>query len=238
MSSRTESIEAVRARIIDPGRTGGAKTMETADVGRAVDNAVSRYSKDRPRELITSFTGSASHYYDMPTNLPAWIRGFSAIIGVDYPAASLSDNEQPQWLAGRDWEVYASATDVEYLYFPVHTPGTAETVRINYTAPHSHTDSTDTIYAGDLEAVRDLGASIVCEMLATRASGMSHSGISADSVNYRDAQLRYTQEAKAWYEKYRVQMGFPSDGSSKACGIVLSYPSERANREGYILHDN
>ncbi len=234
MSTRTESIEAVRARLIDPGRVGGAKTMEPADVGRAIDTAVTRYSKDRPRELITGFSGSASHYYDMPTNLPSWVRGFSVIVAVDYPAGTLSG--QPQWMAQRDWEIYANATDTEYVYFPVYAPGTAETVRVTYTAPHSHTDSADTVYAGDLEAVRDLGASIVCEMLATRSAGLRDSGISADSVNYRDAQLRYTQEAKAWFEKYRVAMGFPLDGSPKAAGIVTSYPSERDTRAGYLFH--
>jgi hypothetical protein len=234
MSSRTESIESIRARIIDPGRAGGNKTMETADVGRALDNAVSRYSKDRPRELVASFSGSVSHYYDMSTNLPSWVRGFSVLNAVEYPVGTA--NVDHQWLDSRDYEIYASATDTDYVYFPVHTPGTAETIRARYSAPHTHTDSTDTVYSEDLEAVRDLGASIVCEMLATRASGMTNSGINADSVNYRDAQLRYTQEAKAWYEKYKIHMGFPSEGP-RAVGIVLSYPSESTNRTGYILHD-
>lgn len=237
MATRTESIEAVRARLLDPGRaSGGAKSMEQADIGRAVDMAVGKYSKDRPRQLVASFSGSASHYYDMPTNLASWVRGFSVVQKVDCPAPTLSKNGEPNWLDRRDFEVYLSATDTEYLYFPVHQPGTADTVRVWYTTPHTHSDSTDTVYTSDLEAVRDLAASFACEMLATRASGSRDSGIGADSVNYRDAQLRYTQEAKAWLEKYRSSIGLPADGSPPAASTVWYIPSERQRREGWLLH--
>lgn len=236
MATRTESIEAVRARLVDPGRGGGAKTMELADIGLALDSAVARYSKDKPRKLIVSFSGSGARYYSVASYLPGWIRGFSEIVAVEYPAVSISDDEEPQWLDPRDWEIYSSATDTEYLYFPIHTPGTTETVRVVFTARHTHTDDSDTVYEQDLEAVRDLAASIACEMLATRASGFGSSGIAADSVNYRDSQLRYSQQAKAWLEKYKRHMGIPVDGSAKAAGIVLEYPSERSRRESYLMH--
>ena len=210
--------------------------MEPADLGRAVDMAVARYSKDRPRKVLSSFTGSASHYYDMATNMSSWVRGFSVIEKIDYPAPDLTGDEEPDWREGRDFEVYLSATDTEYLYFPVHEPGTAETVRVWYSAPHTHTDSTDTVYAGDIEAVRDLATSFVCEMLATRAAGSRDSGISADSVNYRDSQLRYTQEAKAWLEKYRLGLGLPADGSAPGVSTVWFIPSERQRRDKWLLH--
>jgi hypothetical protein len=200
--------------------------------------AVSRYSKDRPRSVTASFSGSASHYYPIETYLPNWVRGFSVIQTVDYPASLLSDNSEPHWLDWRDYEVYQTATDTEYVYFPVHTPGTAETVRVYHSTLHIHNDDTDTVYAGDLEAVRDLAASVACEMLATRVAGSRDSSIGADSVNYRDGQLRYTQEAKAWLEKYKSALGLPLDGSPKSAGIIVAMPSERRRREGYLFHGN
>lgn len=237
MATLTESIEAVRARLIDPARASGSvRTMEQADLARAVSMAVARYSKDRPRVVVASFSGSASHYYDISTNGTAWVRGFSVVQKVDYPAPTLSDDDEPNWLDQRDYEVYLSATDTEYWYFPVHEPGTADTVRVWYTAPHIHTSTKDTIYANDLEPVRDLACHFACEMLATRASGSRDTSIAADSVNQRDRQLRYTQEAKAWLEKYRLGIGVPIDGSPTGQSTTWFIPSERQRREGWLLH--
>ncbi len=237
MSTRTESIEAVRARLLDPGRSsGGTKTLELNDLGRAIDAAVKRYSKDRPRHFVASITGAGTRYYAVSSNLSSWVRGSSVVEKVNYPADTISEDENPQWLDDRDYEIYLDATDTEYLYFPVHEPSATETIRCHYTAPHTHTDATDTIFANDLEAMRDLAAGIACEMLATRASGSTDSTIGADSVNYRDKQMRYRQEADAWTARYREQMGLPKDGSPAASAVVWEWQSERAERQSWLLH--
>ena len=236
-STRTASIAAVKARHLDPSRnTGGTRLVDDMDVGRAVDRAVDTYGRHRPRTIVASVTGNGTHYYVVSTQLTSWVRGFSAITAVDYPAKAISANTQPYWLSDRDFEIYLDATDTEYLYLPVHAPASTETMRVHYTAPHTHTDATDTIFQEDLEAVRDLAAGVLCEMLATRASGSSDSTIAADSVNYRDKQLRYNQEAKAWREMYYRHLGLPIDGGVSAASVTWEWKTERASRQAYLFH--
>ncbi len=237
MSTRTESIAAVKSRFLDPSRTtGGTRLVDDMDVGRAVDMAVSRYSKQKSRIFAVFVTGNGTHYYAISSNLPGWVRGFSVIENVSFPAEAISENDQPQWLDTRDYEIYTDATDTEYLYLPVHAPRATEVMRVWHTAPHTHNDATDSIFVQDLEAVRDLATSILCEMLATRASGSSDSTIGADSINYRDKQMRYRQEADAWMVKYREHMGLPKDGSPAASAVVWEWRSERAERQSWLFH--
>jgi hypothetical protein len=66
-------------------------------------------------------------------------------------------------------------------------------------------------------------------MLATRAAGSSDSTIGADSVNYRDAQLRYKQQAEAWMQSYSDRMGQAMDGTPAGASANANWNSRNLN---------
>lgn len=215
MAAPSATRQAVRYRLMDVDPTNPLLDDATT-LDAAIAAAVSRYSTDRPREVVEDEVGTGSPYFVLVGTgavLASWLDGVSSIKRIEYPAAAIGASYRPTYLDRQDdWtETYRDGSKT-YLYLRGAVPSVAETVRITYTAPHTHTSVTDTVPAGDREALYDLAAYYACIALGTKAAGSSDSTISADSVNYRDSQLRYKQQAELWLGSYNDRMGI-SDGS-------------------------
>lgn len=195
----------------------------------AISAAVAHYSNDRPRsDLVEDVTGTGSQYYALTGASPvltAWADGFSRVVSIDYPAGAVAVGYTPTWLdPDLDWRYYRNETAL-YLWLPGSTPSATQTLRITYTAMHVHSTTVDTVPAGDLEALYDLGAHYLCQMLATKAAGNQDSLIAADSTNYRDAQLRFSQQAKAWLDSYNRRLGLASGVAPASATADWSRPT-------------
>lgn len=213
MTAPAGTLTKVRRRIDDLSATNPiAADGDVLD--EAIASAVSRYTTDRPRELTADVTGTGSEFYPLTGGgavLASWSDGVSQILAIDYPAAPVAAGYAPNWLdSSFDWTTYRDAT-IEYLRFRSVTPTATEKARVTYTAPHVHTTVLDTIPPGDLDAVCDLAASYACQALATKAAATQDSLIAADSTNYRDGQLRFSQQAKNWEDSYKRRMNIKDD---------------------------
>lgn len=237
MAAPTATRNKVRYRIVDVSATNPLLADATT-LDEAITAATTRYGQDRPREIVEDVTGTGDNVYPLTGGgkvVASWADGASRIVSIDYPAEAVSGSYTPTWLdSDTDWTTYKDETLV-YLRFPNHTPGATETVRITYTAPHTHTSVTDTVPAADLDALCDLAAHYACLALATKHAASQDSVIAADSTNYRDSQLRFRQQAEDWLKSYRERMGIPSgkDGASGVQGASATVDWTRAGTTGW-----
>lgn len=206
----TATADKVRYRLMDLS-TSNPRFEDQDVLEEAIASAVTHYSNDRPRDnVVEDVTGNGGGYYVLVGTSPvlaSWSDGFSRVTSIDYPAGTVVAGYTPTWLdPDIDWRYYRVGTTL-YLRLVSHAPAATEKLRVTYTARHSHTTVSDTVPAQDLDALCDLAAHYACTMLATKAAGNQDSVIAADATNYRDAQLRYSQQAKAWLDSYERRMG-------------------------------
>lgn len=214
MAAPTSTKVKVKRRLLDLSDDNPLLANDEA-LEECIAQAVTRYSQDRPREIVDDVTGSGANVYPLTGAskvLASWSDGTSRIVSIDYPAEAVSGDFTTSWLdSDIDWSTYKDET-VVWLRLPNHSPAATETMRITYTAPHTHTSVTDTVPAADLDALCDLAAHYACLALQTKAAGNQDSIIAADSTNYRDAQLRYRQAAEDWLKSYEARMGITDGG--------------------------
>lgn len=209
----------VRHRLLDLSDTNQL-LLDGSTLDEAINRALVRYSTDRPRNIMADVSGDDGPYYPLTGEeavISGWLPGISNIESIEYPAEDVSPTYAPTYLDPTfGWKVY-TAGDIAYVRFLGTKPAVGAKFRLTYTGLHAHTDALDTIPLTDIEAVCDLAASYACLMLATKASGNQDSIISADSTNYRDAQLRYSQMAKLWEDQYKTAL---DQGSAAGGGGV------------------
>jgi hypothetical protein len=113
-----------------------------------VKAAVERYSRDNPYEVTADVTGDGGNYYAIASSLSAWSEGYSQIIGIEYPAPTVANDEAPVYLDPEDWsDDYwdaSGASPVRYFYLPNHAPAATETIRVRYTSNYQWAASTVT----------------------------------------------------------------------------------------------
>ena len=71
----------------------------------SLQEAIKVYSRHRPRIIIKDITGAATYDYAIATNLTSWVKGFSFIKSLEYPA----DERIPIYLdegADEDFFIY------------------------------------------------------------------------------------------------------------------------------------
>lgn len=222
MAAPTATLNKVRYRLIDVASTNPLMVTATT-LEEAVIQAVTRYSRDRPLLVVTDVTGNGTPYYPIIGSgavLSSWTDGLSRIKSVEYPAAAVSASHVPSYLVeSDDWEYYVTPT-ITYVRFKTATPAATETLRITYSARHTHTTVTDTIKAFDLDAVCDLATFFGCMALATKAAASSDPSINADSVSHRDSQLKFKQQADAWLSSYNDRMGIKTGEGVQGASAV------------------
>jgi hypothetical protein len=238
VAAPASTLSAVRYRLVDTSATNPNLVTGTT-LQAAVDMAVSKFSLDRPRVVVEDETTLTSPYVPIVGTgavLASWVDGFSTIRRLEFPAGVVGPNHTPTYLEeGDDFEVgYRDATKT-YLRLKTVVPTASEVLRVTYTAPHTHTDASNTISSMDLEALYDLAAHFGCVQLATRAAASSDPLIQADSVNHRDSQLRFKQQADVWMDSYKDRMGIEADGEGKrgVAGASVVADWDERGQHGY-----
>lgn len=219
------TVEKVRYRVADLSDSNPlASDFEI--VHEAIGSALSRYSQDRPREIVADVTGNGTEFYALTGGSPvlaSWSDEFSRVVSIDYPASAVAVGYTPTWLdPDLDWTLYETPT-IRYLRFKTHQPQATETARITYTGLHVHSTTSDTVPPADLDALCDLAAHYVCLALATKMAASQDSLIASDSQNYRDGQLRFKQQAEAWEQSYFKRMDIDPKGGAAGASATADW---------------
>lgn len=210
LASMATLIDLIRPKVKDDS----GRITDPDDLISAATEALNRYSKDRPLEVVVDIPGSASHDCDLPTD---WVDGFSAILQVEYPV----DRVPAVTVDRADYSIYTSPAGKK-LRILIAAPAADEVVRQTYTLPHSE----DSLPSVDLEAVANLAASVCLRQLAASFGQTSDPLIQADSVNYRSKSDEFRRLADSFEALYKSHLGIKANDTVTA-GLVTAPPPER-----------
>jgi hypothetical protein len=171
-----------------------------------------RYSKDRPREIVTDVAGKGTSDLALPQDAGGALfeEGFSLIRQLEFPIGQVP----PATIEESDWQWYRTPDGLKIRLLG-ETPGANEKVRVTWTARHAADGST--VPANDFEAVCDLASALCFEALAAAYAQTGDNSMGADVVNYRTKGQEYLALAKAARKRYLDYMGI-EDGATGASG--------------------
>lgn len=234
----------VRARLQDQSVSN--KHLSDADLRTAARAALLRHTVDMPQELLTEFVGDGSQYYPLGSgnNLASWSEGISSILWIDYPAAVIASDGDPNLLDERlDWTIFPAILEsvrTLYLYFPNHNPSTSETMRIAYTAPHTLNEldsaSATTILDGFEQAFYHLGAGYALLEFAGLMAPKGNPIIQADVTDHNDVTERLRTQASKWFREYFIAIGLDPKGVGGTGTGWIDWDIASAGRRDLIFH--
>lgn len=209
--------------------------LDSDTVDDMITSALQQYSKDAADDDVVEFAGDAGQYYPI-SNLTNWVEGFSKIRAVEYPAATVASDEQPQMLESKDFCIFEDAS-AKYVYFPNHSPSSSESVRVWYTVPYafSGAPSAVDIPAQDFYAVCYLAASYCCDLLSTYYAVHVDVQDGRLHVNRDKVSAKYLGNAKKYWEHYRRHMKLPLTDKPKAGSVIGEWDVFPNGRE-YVHH--
>lgn len=199
-----------------------ADKLGTPERDNFIQEAVRIYSRHRPLEIVKDITGDGTYDYSIATNLTSWVKGFSIIKSIEYPA----DERDPSYLEEDDFIVYEKE-DGQYIRFLSDTPVATEEFRVIYTALHVLSDTQNTIPESDQDAVCNLAASLCSGALASAYAQTSDSTITADSVDHRSKSQEFTSRAKMQKQNYMNHLGLKEGDVAPASAVKeldVNYP--------------
>lgn len=207
-------IDLIRAKVKDDS----GKLTDPDDLLSAATEALNRYSKARPLEVVVDIPGSGSHDCDLPID---WVEGFSAILQVEYPV----DRVPAVIIDRRDYSIYATPAGKK-LRILIATPDADENIRQTYTIMHSE----DSVPVVDLEAVANLAASICLRQLAAAFGQTGDSTIGADVVNYRSKADEFRRLADSFEGLYKSHLGIKDNDTVTAALVTAPAPDDGRTR--------
>lgn len=195
--------------------------LDAATIDLAIDLAVARYSKDRPRVIVEDVASTGTAILNLPTE---WVDEASAIASIEYPMGDVP----PALIDSDRYTVYQSPAG--YNLMLIYPPPVGETMRLTYTLPHVLTDLVDTIPPRDREPVACWAAAHLLEQLASFHAGDTDSTIGADRVDHRAGAESYAARARAARKRYFDELGLKPQRSVAAGAVVdLDLPDSRGN---------
>lgn len=235
-----------------------ASEIASDDRDEKIAEALLDYSRQKPRELIAEITGDGGQFYPIcdvsdsegggwagtsGSLYTAWHEGFSQIIEIEYPAADISEDEDPEYLFRYAWDDnYRDENNDRWLWFINNTPGTTETFRARYTAPYILSGSPATsinISSNDFRAVCNKAAALSCDLLAARYGQTTRSTYDIESINYLTKAEEYRRMAGDFQTTYERLMGIPRLKRARAGATIKKLPvtSSLHKARGTLFHD-
>lgn len=216
----------------DRVRDSGAKCT-TAQIDRAIVEAVKRYTRVRPIEAVQDYAGDGATFdFALPTG---WVQDLSTIRSLEYPTGE----RPPSLLEDDDWQFYRSSTSVVKIRMTVVTPSAGQTLRVTWTKPHQVDVNGSTIVAQDEEAVANLAAAIGLRQLAAHYANTVDPSLAGDSVNYRSKSSEYLKLASELDMQYRAHMGIKDkDSEILAGGTFVDVDRTSSLNQDQLTHPN
>lgn len=209
----------------DLTRDDAGKVSE-AQLADAVQVAVLRYSKDRPRQVIDEITAPGGQVLPLPSG---WVADFSMLQGVEYPVSAYTAS----MLDKTDYAIRNTPTGQQIISKQPFNVG--ELIWLHITVPHTVSELISTIPEGDREAVCCLAAASLCEQLASLYAGDTDSTIMADSVEHQEKSTLFAARAKSLRQRYMNELGVDPKRAVPA-GTVTSFPSRDSRGLPRLTH--
>lgn len=216
----------------DRVRDSGAKCT-TAQIDRAIVEAVKRYTRVRPIEAVQDYPGDGATYdFALPTG---WVPDLSTVRSLEYPAGQRA----PSLLEEDEWQFYRSSTSVMKIRLKAITPSAGQTLRVTWTKPHLVDVSGSTIASQDEEAVANLAAAIGLRELAAHYANTVDPSIAGDTVNYRSKSSEYLKLASELETQYREHMGIKDkESETLAGGTFVDVDRTNSLNQDQLTHPN
>lgn len=191
--SKQEAIDQARVFM-----RGQGHRLQAGDWARVINQAIIRFSKDRPRELVYSVTGTGAYTYTLTGVLTGWVNKESRITSIEYPAGA----QKPSYLDQGKWTIYRSNSTTEQLKLFEDSPTASETMLINYTTPHTLNDSTSTCEDNDLDVFAYLAAHYAAQAMVSDLLQENRSNLQSDGTDFSQKQADMQKLADKLLEKY------------------------------------
>jgi hypothetical protein len=195
-----------------------------------LDEAVAKFSVDRPYEDVVDLTGEDAKLLTAPPN---WEDEWSVIRSIVYPYED-EDSDVLQADAYGIERIPVAGTPTPKIRFRSVEPSSAETVRCWFTRPHVCTAASCTLSLQQGTAVAYLAAHLVEKKKASFYNGLSERGIGTDLVDYgRATEARSL--ARMHLETYSQLAGVSDTGVAPAAvagdiDVFPKYPGRSPKR--------
>lgn len=187
--------------------------IRTQDRDRAIQMAVTRFSKDRPEVKVEDLTSTDGRYIDLPAS---WVNESSGVQSMEYPIG----NFPPTYISDSLWQLYETPSTEKLMLISAITAGAS--VRVTYTIPHILSDSTNTIPERSKEPIASYAASLLYDQLASFYTGETDSTISVDNVDHQGKGALFASRAKILRQRYYDEMGVnPKRNVAAGCVVNL-----------------
>lgn len=184
-----------------------------SDRDEAIQRAVERYSKDRPRTHVEEIVAADGHFQVLPPN---WEADFSSLQSIEHPVGEYP----PSYLDIGSYGMY-HAPGANVLQIAVRAGFSAgDTVRIGFTIRHVVDASSDSTPSQDREAIACWAGAVLLDQLASLFSGDSDSTIQADVVDHGSRAGEFARRAKALRTRYYDELGIDPK-RNVAHGVVV-----------------
>lgn len=184
-----------------------------ADIDRAIQLAVVRYSTDFPLNTLVDLTPNGTQKIPLPVN---WMAGFSRLVDIEYPLNAFP----PYLLTAEEFCLYQEIVSGAPLFVVLFDFVPDETVRVTYTLPHTVTLTVDTINPMHREAVTCWAAALCCDQLAAYYASASDSTIQADHVQRNSQSADYARLAKNYRSRYFSDLAVNEQKTVSASAVV------------------
>lgn len=204
------ALTQVYRRLRDTAGTADQQLLTDTEIEDHIRQAVTRYSVDRPCEVVADVNGLGTRYLALPSDFE---EGFSVVRAIEYPISS----DPPAYLDPRDVGFYRTPAVVGPPAVPATLglrstwnidTGTAN-VRIVYTGRRTlgATTAETTVLDGDFDALCDLATSNCCDAIAQKYARTHEPILGASGVAYGDKAEVWGKRARRYEARYRTEMG-------------------------------
>ena len=221
----------------------------TAEVELGVDQSAVTDSKLSTLNSTTwtAYGTNSNPMIEVIAGLENWRTETGSILKLEYPAAVIADDDNPQVLEPQDYEVFRTEAGV-YLRFKNHQPSSTETVRMEFAQPYFWNDDQDPridVPQRLVPPLCQLAAAFACDMLAVRYGQTRDSSIQADSVDRGTQSEQYRAQARKYFENYLRMTGQPVPGrggsatagtGEKPAAAVADIDKMAPRKRDYLFH--
>ena len=195
---------------------GQDENLDEESVHRAVDEAMNRYSQDRPRRIAQRYESTSGQMYSLPDE---WKEGLSIILRVQRLSEQFV-GQQRVFIGIEEFDVYDSGDGSgKQVHLYDYAPSATETFIIYYTGAHTVSAIDSTVFDFDFEAVGYLVSSILALKLAGQLLKNRDPHKPADSLNFRTLSDEYEKLSRLLFERYKDHMDLPSGMESEGKGM-------------------
>lgn len=205
--------------------------VDVAEIITSLEEAVSFYSKDRPREKISVITGDGSNRYALPTD---WQDDFSVVKYIEYPAGDNADQD-PSILDQDEVLIWEDDTGKKFQ-FRFTTLEVGDTAWIKYTLPHTLTDSENSIPETDFSAVVYLTTALSALTAAGRL--LKNRSQSKELVSFRTVVDEYKAYAQEMLKYYYKGLGINPERGSPPTLRIFDIDVQASSGVAWLTHPN